>query len=231
MDNKFTVDAEKIRRDKKLLKVAKLVVVVLLLAIIFSYLIIGFVYNSGNFTITLDENLYHERGLIIYDDPYYKVFRSELYADTIDVFDNVTESWLPNDLHESDGGSHNGDNYIAYTFFIENIGDKLTEYHSEIIIEDVIKNVDEAVRIKVYKNDEPIVYAKQASSGEPEPDTTAFVSDKLVAADHVVDFKPGDITKYTIVVWLEGKDPDCTNNIIGGEIKMHMQFNSEFIEK
>ena len=31
-------------------------------------------------------------------------------------------------------------------------------------------------------------------------------------------------------MWVEGSDLDCTDNILGGEIKMHMQFNSEFKE-
>ena len=31
-------------------------------------------------------------------------------------------------------------------------------------------------------------------------------------------------------MWVEGTDIDCTDNILGGEIKVHMDFNSEFIE-
>ncbi len=230
-NNKFTIDAKSIRRDKKLIKIAKLAAVIIILLIIFSYLVVGFIYNSGNFTITLDRNLFYERGLIIYDDPNYKTYRSELLAESVDTFDNVSEAWIPDDLDSFGGGSNNGDNYIAYTFFIENIGELTTDYYSEILIDDVIKNVDEAVRIKVYKNGVETVYAKESPLGEPEEGTTAFESDQLVALDHVEDFAPGDITKYTIVIWLEGEDEQTTNNIIGGEIKMQMQFNSEYVEK
>ena len=31
------------------------------------------------------------------------------------------------------------------------------------------------------------------------------------------------MTKYTIIVWLEGNDPDCTDDIIGGEFKIDME--------
>ena len=31
-------------------------------------------------------------------------------------------------------------------------------------------------------------------------------------------------------MWLEGNDVECTNNIIGGEFKAHMEFNSEFVD-
>ena len=43
--------------------------------------------------------------------------------------------------------------------------------------------------------------------------------------------KPGDVDKYTIVIFLEGDDPDCLNNLIGGEIKMHMDITEEHIEE
>ena len=47
---------------------------------------------------------------------------------------------------------------------------------------------------------------------------------------HIERFGPGDIDKYTVVMWLEGTDIDCTDNLLGGEIKVHMEFNSEFKE-
>ena len=37
--------------------------------------------------------------------------------------------------------------------------------------------------------------------------------------------KPGDITKITVVIWLEGNDPDCTDNILGGQFKLDMIFD------
>ena len=69
------------------------------------------------------------------------------------------------------------------------------------------------------------------SGGIPEKDTVSFASDTLVVMDHVEKFSPGDKNKYTVVLWLEGSDPECTDNILGGEIKIHMGFNSEFVDK
>jgi hypothetical protein len=92
--------------------------------------------------------------------------------------------------------------------------------------------VDEAVRIRVYKdNEEEVTYAKMSKRGTPEPNTIPFLSDSSVFLQNVKNFRPGDIHKYTIVIWLEGSDPECTNNILGGEIKLHMDFKSEFIEE
>ena len=187
------------------------------------------IYNNGNFSITLDKNLYFSRGIVIYDDPDYKVFRTELYAKSVDYFDNISYKWLPDDL-DSTNSSHNGDNYVAYTFYVENTGSDISDYWYQIIIDDVIKNVDEAVRIRLYRNGTYVTYAKLGMNGQPEKETEPFVNSELVAYDHIQQFKPGDIDKYTIVMWVEGSDLDCTDNILGGEIKMHMQFNSEFKE-
>ena len=43
-----------------------------------------------------------------------------------------------------------------------------------------------------------------------------------VVKQEIRNFRPGDITKYTVVVWLEGNDPECTDQVIGGTIKIDM---------
>lgn len=230
MKGEIALRAGKVKQKKNIVKIAKLSLLIFVLLLFLLYVVIGIIYNNGNFSITLDRNLYLENGIIIYDDVNYKVFRTELYAKTVDSFDNISHKWLPDDIDEYDG-SHNGENYIAYTFYIENTGESLADYWSEIIIEDSIKGLDEAVRIRVYKNGEYTTYAKASYNGQPEKDTVAFKSDDLVALEHVENFAPGDKNKYTIVLWLEGSDPECTDNILGGEIKIYMAFNSENVEK
>lgn len=44
------------------------------------------------------------------------------------------------------------------------------------------------------------------------------------------DFAPGDIDRFTIVIYIEGDDPDCTNALLGGEMKMHMDITEEHID-
>ena len=231
MDNKrIALSTNKIKREKKIKKIVRIVLLLILLLLIIFYMVIGIVYNNSNFSITLDRNLYYDKGLIVYDDPDYKVYRTELYATSPATFDNVSYRWLPEDINDSRGGSHNGANYLAYTFYVENMGYDTADYYSEIEIVDVIKKVDEAVRIRVYKNGVDTTYAKASSKGEPEPHTVPFLEDKLIALDHVTKFRPGDIDKYTVVMWLEGADPECNDNILGGEIKIEMRFNSEHVD-
>lgn len=230
MNNEIIVSAGKIKDRKKLVRIIKLILLFMVLLLLILYVVISVVYNNGNFSITMDKNLYLENDIVIYDDPNYKVFRTELFAKGVESFDNISYKWLPVDIDNNNGGSHNGDNYIVYTFFIENMGDKVSDYYSEVIIDDVIKKLDEAVRIRVYKNGVPVTYAKISSSGNPEPNTVPFESETIITKEHVENFAPGNINKYTIVLWLEGTDPECTDNILGGEIKLYMSFNSEFVE-
>lgn len=230
MKSKVKLSASKVKQEKKTNKIFRIVLILIILILLILYFVIGIIYNRGNFSITLDKDLYFESGLMIYDDPEYKVYRSELLAPAPDTFDSMSYKWLPDNLGEEKLGEHNGDNYLAYTFFIENTGDKEVNYTSRVVIEDVIKNVDEAVRIRIYKGSEYVTYAKLSNKGEPEEDTVPFLEDKIVMEEHVENFKPGDINKYTVVVWIEGTDPDCTDNILGGEFKAYMNFSSEDAE-
>ena len=51
---------------------------------------------------------------------------------------------------------------------------------------------------------------------------TNFLSSGVVTAGTVEAFKPGDISKITVVIWIEGNDPDCTDDLLGGEFKLDM---------
>ena len=70
--------AKALKRDKKITKILKFALLLLVLVLIIVYFAVSFMYNNGNFSISLDRNLYYKNKVIIYDDPEYKVFRSEI---------------------------------------------------------------------------------------------------------------------------------------------------------
>lgn len=51
-----------------------------------------------------------------------------------------------------------------------------------------------------------------------------FVSDVTVAEGTQEEVAPQDIHKYTVVIWLEGDDPDCSDELIGGHVGMEVFF-------
>ena len=211
----------------------KLSLLALLLLLIVIYLILQIIYNEGRFTITLDSNKTLESGIAIYDNLDDPTPKRKLEATAISFMDNISWKWIPDDVDTEKDGSHNGKNYIAYSFYVENQGRQIINYWYEIIVDDVIKNVDDAIRIMIFKNGEKEVYAKKnALSGEPEEDTIKFVENKksTIILEKRESFSPGDRDRYTIVIWLEGDDPDCVDALIGGELKMHMKLTEEHIE-
>ena len=226
------VTASQLKRRKKISKIAKIALIVLVILLTIVYVILGIIYNGGRFTVTLDPNFSLKSGIVMYENKETKDKKNRLYAKEIDFMDNISIKWINPDIDNESDGSHNGQNYIAYTFYLENEGPEVMNYWMECTFDDVIKNVDEAVRIMVILNGEKTVYAKQnLLTGEPETDTTKFYSNSLPVLRQRKDFKPGDIDKYTIVIWIEGDDPDCVDAIIGGEIKMHVDFREEHIEQ
>lgn len=54
-----------------------------------------------------------------------------------------------------------------------------------------------------------------------------FASDNVVTRGAQKDVEPGEVHKYTVVMWLEGDDPDCTDDLIGGTMGVEMDFRLE----
>lgn len=226
----FKTTSNKIYKRDFRIRLIRLALLILLMFLIVLYFILSIVYDTGNFTVILDENLSWQKGIVIYERLNEKVVSRRLEATGIDGMDNISINWLPDNLDTEAEGSHNGDNYIAYTFYVENEGKEDINYWYSILVDDVILNVDEAIRVMVYLNGEQTVYAKlNGSTEEPEEGTKAFYSDDTVMLESRQNFAPGDIDKITIVIFIEGDDPDCTNALLGGEMKMHMDITEEHI--
>jgi len=49
-----------------------------------------------------------------------------------------------------------------------------------------------------------------------------FVNEDTIAQGKREQVQPGEVHKYTVVVWLEGDDPDCTVELEGGHIGLEM---------
>lgn len=223
--------AKKEKRKRAKRKVFKVLLVLIILFLINVYLILAIFYKGENFTVTLDSEYGRESGLIIYEKREDSDnWRNFLRSDDIEFFTDISGDWLPVDIDNEGDGSHNGRNYIAYTFYAENRGQDTINYWAKIKIDDVVRNVDEAIRVMVFKNGNKVIYAKNnRETGEPEPKTVAFRDEETVMLELTENFKVGDIDKYTVVIWVEGDDPECKDDLIGGEIKMHMTLTEEHI--
>ena len=93
------------------------------------------------------------------------------------------------------------------------IGDNSRGY-SRITYKDVAKYPDSQYHL--IESDSSIPYYRLI----PIP----FMSDTLVTTGQQMEVPPGEVHKYTVVIWLEGDDPDCNNDLIGGHLGLEMNF-------
>ena len=100
------------------------------------------------------------------------------------------------------------------------------DYEYRVTIGNVSLGLDAAMRVRLYIEDEGVEYAKLSAENTPEPYSTPFHSTGVITRGLVEDFAPGDKVKYTIVIWLEGDDPECVDRVIDGMAKVAMEFNA-----
>src|SRR5574344_900728 len=207
--------ASQIDRRKKRVKWIKIAILILFLFLFALYLLLSLINNGGNFTVVLSPTLAKENRITIYDTKGNFDFKRRLSAEGLDNMDNISVDWIPQDIDTEADGAHNGDNYIAYSFYVENRGADTVNYWTEVFIDDVMKNVDEAVRFMIIQNGQRTIYAKPNSlTGEAEEGTEKFYSNNKIVVRERKTFSPGDIDRYTVVIWLEGSDEDCVNALI-----------------
>ena len=234
MAREVVITADKIKKKRKTATFLKLSILAVLLLLIITYVVLSFALSQGTFSVSLKYNKDLQSGLQMYESLNDRTEKWKLSADDVHFMTNTTLKWLPENIDDEGEGSHNGDNYIAFTFYLENTKENVINYWYQVVVDDVIKNVDEAIRIMIFRNGESEIYAKKNGvTNEPEADTLAFRddSDGTVILKHRTGMIPGDIDKLTVVIWIEGNDPDCVNALIGGEIQMHMDVTEEHIEQ
>ncbi|MCD7729749.1 MAG: hypothetical protein LUI60_07570 [Clostridia bacterium] len=162
---------------------------------------------------------------------------------------DATYNWIPDNIAEG-MGSKNDENYryFAYSFYLVNTGETTIDYDFGAYITETTLSADEIVRFMVIKGEQytynedtefpadayksqGTIYAKtesseenkayvETSAGYPAPQVD-FLSDTIICtSQESVDGL--SCIKYTLVMWIEGYDVDCTDDKIGGTIKMEV---------
>ena len=183
--------------------------------------------KMGNFTINLNRLELYRKGISIADNGDFDGATARLVANTVQDATNISIDDIPADVDSIDGG-HNGKNYMAYTYYVRNAGKEDLGYIASITLDSCAKGAEKAVRIAVYQNGERIVYAAPADDGGTEDGCENFLSDKLVCQYENKDFLVGNVDRYTIVLWMEGDDPDCVDAIIGGSVQFSMSIDADY---
>ena len=197
----------------------------MLLTVTGTFYILATLYErTGSFTVGVNKVDMVREGLSLSESVTLENPATNLNADVDEHITNIAEEWIDENVDSIDG-VHNGDNYIAYTFYLFNGGDIFLNYEYSINVSNVTNGLDEAIRIKLYTNGVPETFAKTKSDGSgPERNTTEFYSGSIAAYARIDNFAPQQVTKYTVVIWIEGNDPDCVDWLLGGKLKVDMNF-------
>jgi hypothetical protein len=196
-------------------------------------------YNqTGSYTVSINKFDNVEYSLILSETPDFKNLTTKLNAKSNERITNIcVDKDVPEGLDMLDG-AHSGDDYIAYTYYVMNNGQKTMTYEYVLTASNITNNLDKAIRLALYVDGEKTVFATRAADGGAEPVcpfdeysiaehgyTTPFMTQgdvSIITRQQIANFEPGEMTKFTIVIWIEGDDPDCTDDLIEGTFKVDM---------
>ena len=198
----------------------------LLLAVAVLFIAAFMQEKMGNFTINLNRLELFRKGIAISYEAYFEKPTARLVADTVLDATNISIDDLPEDIDEVDG-NHNGDNFMAYTYYVRNAGKEDVYYNASITLDSCAKGAEEAVRVAVWRNGERTVYAMPSEEGTPEYGCENFVDEKTVCRFTEENFLVGNVDKYTIAIWMEGDDPECVDGIVGGSVEFSMHIDAD----
>ena len=192
--------------------------------------------NMGTFVISLGDDAFRT-GIILADNKEFNTKSPRLLVNPVNnsmpvSFDDIAIQ----ECMSTDGDFEDPRHltYIGYTFYLMNEGNTIVDVEFNIDIVTVTENIDAAARVMLIQDDDVdhlSIYRKADSNPinyydhTPYELTKDFESSSRVCSNSFESFRPGDVKKYTLFIWLEGWDEDCNNSVMGGQLRMNMTFN------
>ena len=109
-------DSIEIVKYNKRRKILSIILTVCLIILIILFFVSMLVTQWGDLIISVESPAF-KKGIVLSEDPEFKTQSASLSAEQVKDVTNITYSWLPLDLDTSEDGEHNGENYVAYTFY------------------------------------------------------------------------------------------------------------------
>lgn len=193
----------------------------------------------GSFVVGVSDKGY-QGGLVLSKTQDFSTSSPRLVGDSvsnvhpISVLDIYSEKVLQND------GSYipKSKNYMGFTFYLKNEGNISINVDVSMTITKATNYVDRATWIWLFEGEEDkngTIYRKKDSiaheypAGYNDNNYKEYEGDELVMRSTIVYFKPQEIKKYSIIIWLEGEDPDCVDtgeySVKSGKIRFTMKFD------
>lgn len=214
--------ASEVRNYSVTMRLLSIVLLLLLLVTGVFYAVSALYKRSGSFTVGVDKVDMIKYGLTLSEHADLSYNTSHLNAKISEDITNIAGETIPKNVDSIDG-DHSGRNYIAYTFYLQNAGEVAFPCEYTLTMSNITNGLDEAIRLRLYVDGTPTTYAKTKSDGSgPEPGTVEFYSANTMARGRFEDLRPGDSKRFTVVIWIEGNDPECLDWLIGGQLRVEM---------
>ena len=223
-------DALNYKRRRRRRKIAAIVSAISSL-LISCFIIIAFcLIYVDRFTITIsDENLF----LTI--DETREVITTKLVAPPLVKAQDIQYKDLPDNIDEG-LGSKNTNGYFSYSFYL---GSKeSTNYSLAMTMNDSSRQLDDAIRVMIIRNDVRTIYAKANEDGtskpiyhgetREQPDeiigyTTSFKDNKHIILEPYY-INQDEFDRYTVVMWIDGWE--SVNSMKGGNVHTDLKFST-----
>ena len=212
----------------------------------------AFYTKSGEFVISIDRGMAND-GFVLSETTDFSEKLITLNGDVVAGATNISIYDIQRDVMNVDG-KHNGINYLAYTFYIKNETGQERDDQYQLHLKRATKGAENASWIMLYHNNVQTIYAMPDKDGNPEKiysgnkfpfmeyaselvketkldeekyqlEAVPFLSSDVVCAGMRENIQSGEYDKFTVVIWMEGEDPECVDDIIGGNIEFSMSFS------
>ena len=234
----------RVRWDKRL-KVMRVSTVAIIVCLILLLLFAGFtIYGNkvGNFVINVNSDSDIRLSLSAYGDLSNQTER--LAYNTVMELNDTSYCFLPEDIARRGLGNVSDakeSRFLAYSFYLINNSDRAVDYDMEMKLIDTVGEPLGLMRVMVIEEENDVTDPSNRiyALAEPNPERQQMLDNELDRLIHyrtedfllgenkifsinVKDFGVGAYRRYTIVVWLEGCDPDCTNEHMGARAKIQV---------
>ena len=217
-------------------KITSLVALFLSSLIIILALSIG--NEAGNFVVQVESGSVTKSLSITEDLEDITTYKDRIVTSGIkNISDNAPQLFMPNgisdvkEMTQDTGVNLSYPDLYVYTFYVVNTCDQDINLEFNMRITTVHNNLDKAIRVMSYNEVDESLNIYQARDEiekeyiyyEYQPQL--FVSDKTVYQQQYTlksNEEENNYIKYSILIWIEGEDPECNEQIYLSAIKFQL---------
>jgi len=224
-----------LKRRKRRKKTATIVSVVSSIGIAIMLIIAFCIITTNKFTIETNETAL---ALSIVDDR--SIQTTKLQAPPLLKAKDTQYTDIPENI-EDKLGEKSCEFYFAYSFYLigQSVKPNSINYSMTMTLEAESNDLMKAIRVMTIKDGLKRVYAKAADDGSPKliydgvdhtAPPTSIVGSTIPFKDnkHIIlepyNIIPGDYTKFTIVIWIDGWE--SVNEMKGGVFQANLKFST-----